>query len=242
MSLFSYFKTRLSRFASQRGDRPQPEPEKSLDIPSIPALDQGMPIEVMKDFDAVLFFGRLAAGGAAELTVERVPGERDFPVCRNGSAVLVRGYDVQTSPVLLLGRVAYSSGARCTVGMLRRIPYETSRQNVRYPLTPPAGISVLEEGSAQPQPCRLLNISVGGACIVTERAYQAGWPLRLQIGLTGEAGRVSTYPCRVVRAAPRSGDCFEYGLSFTPMGKADHRSLVQDIQAIRRGTEKRLLL
>ena len=60
MSLISFFKTKLRQFAPGQRGKPQPEPGGVLDAPAS-ALDQGMPIEVMKDFDAVLFFGRLAA-------------------------------------------------------------------------------------------------------------------------------------------------------------------------------------
>lgn len=204
-------------------------------------LDQGMPVEVMKDFDTVLLFGRLAASGPEALTVGRIPGEKRFPVCQNGSAVLVRGYDGQMNPVLLLGRVLYSSGLECVVGELKRIPYETQRTGVRYPLTPPASVCVLEETElSPPQPCRLFNISVGGACIVTEFVYQVGQQLDLQVELTENPRRASVYHCRVVRATPRSGRHFEYGLLFVRMDEAGLSSLMQDIQTIRSETAKKL--
>lgn len=242
MSLISFFKTKLRQFAPGQRGKPQPEPGGVLDAPAS-ALDQGMPIEVMKDFDAVLFFGRLAASDSNKLTIERIPGEQGFPVCRVGSAVLVRGYDAGMSPVLLLGRVVDSTGSQCMVGGLKPISYETPRKSVRYPLTPPAGICVVEDAALNlSQPCRLLNISTSGACIVTEQAYQVDRPLQLQVQLTGGPGNASVYPCRVVRAAPRGGGFFEYGLLFTRLDKAGRGRLLQDIKAIRRRTEQKLLL
>lgn len=242
MSLITYLKATLRQLVSGQGDEPRPEPEDSLAMPPVSALDRKMPIEVMKDFDAVLLFGKLAAGGPGEMAIGRIPGEADFPVCQTGSGVLVRGYDDQASPILLLGRVVYSSPAQCVVGELKRIPYETPRKSIRYPLTPPSGTCILEQPDSElPQPCQLLNISASGACIVTDRSYQAGQPLRLQIRQDGGAGRVFVYHCRVVRAAPRGDGGFEYGLLFTQMDKISRGRLIRSIQAIRREMEQKLL-
>lgn len=242
MGLVSVLTSKFRQFAAAEAEETETEQKEILDMPPDSALDHGMPVEVMKDFDTVLLFGRLTADSPKVLTIGRIPGEKAFPVCKGGSAVLVRGYDSRMAPVLLRGRVLCSSGTRCVVGELKRIPYQTRREIARYPLTPPASVCTMDDAAPdQPQPCQLLNISAGGACIVTEQPYQTGQQLRLRVELVKGAGRAAVYRCRVVRATPRSGGCFEYGLAFTQLDEGSRSALMGDIQAVREETEKKLL-
>lgn len=188
---------------------------------AIPQLAWEMPVEVMKDFDVVLLFGKLAAVSPVELTVRRMASEPCFPVMEEEGMVLVRCYDSQLEPVLLRAKVTRSSGTECTMGEIEMIPYKTQRQEVRYPLCPPAELSVLDGAGQEPsQPCQLLNISAGGACILAGRSYAVGQALCLRIGPEG------AYPCNVIRVTPRRGCCFEHGLVF---GRLD-RSQVQCLE------------
>lgn len=201
-----------------------------------------MPIEVLRDFDSLLLFGRLAADSPAELVIKRIPGERDFPVCEPGSPVLVRGYDAQMDPILLRGRVARSLEAECVVDGLKVITYKTPRKSVRYPLAPPANVYVLEDAALdQPQLCQLMNLSAGGACIVSEYRYEPEQPLRLQVALSKNQRYATAYHCQVVRVTPRKGSRFEYGLLFTQLDDRTQNCLTQDIRAIHYELEKKLL-
>lgn len=195
-------------------------------------LDRGMPVEVMKDFDTVLLFGKLTADTSEKLTIEQIPEEASFPICRIGSTVLVRGYDTQTNPVLLLGKVASSTRTQCVVRGWKRVPFETKRKCVRYPMTPPASVCILDGTElGQPQPCQMLNISMGGACIVSEYTYQAEQTLCLQVELSREREHTERYPCRMVRATPRGGGWYEYGLLFMEMDVGGRDSLERYIQS-----------
>ncbi len=201
---------------------------------SIPQLDRGVLVEVMKDFDTVLLFGVLAELGPAELSLRRVSGERDFPILEKGGIVLVRCYDEQMEPVLLRARVARSSREACSVGELEAIPYRTDRKHRRYPLCPPAVVCMGEEvDPGRRQPCQLLNLSAGGACVVTERVYPVGQALSLQIAPSaGDACTV--YPCKVVRATPRRGGQFEYGLLFVCLSRRRRRCLTRELLTIQK--------
>lgn len=241
MSMIPSSETNFHTFAPGEADESEAAPEEERTLPSVSSLDRGMPVEVMKDFDTVLFFGRMEVGSTEALAIGHIRGEKSFPVCQPDSPVLVRGYDARMEPVLLLGRVAYSSGLQCVVSGLKRIPYESQRKGVRYPLTPPASVCVMEEAKPSlPQPCELLNISPGGACIVAEQIYQVEQPLRLQVELVKEPRRTAAYDCKVVRATPRSGSHFEYGLLFTNMDEDSRSRLMQDIQTIYEETRRKL--
>ena len=160
-------------FRPDKTGEPQTEPEGDLDLQPAPMLDQRMPVEVMKDFDTILLFGRLTTDGPSALTVWRIPGEEDFPVCPPGSAMLVRGYDVRMDPVLLLGRVAGSTGAKCVVGDSKWIPYETRRQGARYPLTPLTGVCALDIQAIRERTEKKL--------LVYEKTGQPGGNVRLAV-------------------------------------------------------------
>lgn len=183
--------------------------------PSLSEFNRKMPVEVMRDFDTVLLFGKLAAIDPSELTVECAADKNSFPILEKGSAVLVRCYNAQLSPILLLARVARSSGSECTVAKWELIPYQTHRKGVRYPMCPPAAAAIVDGPSPErSRPCQLLNISANGACIVTKDCYAVGQTLCLWFELP-DADLYPPCSCKVVRIAPRRGGRFEYGLSFT---------------------------
>lgn len=202
-------------------------------IPFEPAafnLDREMPVEVMGDFDTVLLFGKLAAASLTELTVKRVRRDICFPLLEGDRVMLVRCYDTRMNPILLRGRVIHSSGTACTMGELERIPYKTGRVCVRYPLSPPIVVSILERAAPE-QPCQLLNISASGACIVTRALYAAGQRLCLRVGLSKTDG-CTPYPCRVLRATPRRSGWFEYGLLFMRLNRKQRDCLAAALEAI----------
>ena len=204
-------------------------------------LDRGMPVEVMKDFDTILFFGKLIADAADKLTIGQIPEEKVFPICQIGSTVLIRGYDTKINPVLLLGRVESSSWRQCVMRDLERIPFESERKCVRYPMTPPASVCLLDGTElGRPQPCQMLNISMSGACIVSEYTYQAEQSLCLQVKLSNDQKHIGLYPCRRVRATPRSGGWYEYGLLFTEMDADSRNRLECYIQSSQEEIRKRL--
>lgn len=224
----------LHRFSPGAADGTSPEPA----MPPVYSLNGEMPIEVMKDFDTVLLFGRLADVSPTALTVRRASSELCFPVMKRGSAVLVRGYDEQMNPVLFCGKLAQSSGLECTVGELEAIPYRTDRKCARWPLCPPASIEILDGAEpGLPQPCQLFNISRSGACVVCEHTYAVAQILHLRIN-TSISGQCAPYRCKVVRATPRRGDSFEYGLLFIHLSRNQRRCLAQEIRIIQSETKK----
>lgn len=210
----------------------------SLTLPAA-SLNRGMPVEVMTDFDTVLLFGRLTEASPAHLKIERMLDDVCFPVLNEGRTVLVRGYDERMAPFILRAVVAGSSGFGCTLEYLERIDYKTERKLVRYPLCPPGAVHVLDDSLPErSRLCQLLNISVGGACVVSEQPYVSGQSLRIRIGPAEDS---AAYPCQIVRVTPRRGGFFEYGLWFVHLDRELRRNLTRDIQAIQEETGKRLL-
>lgn len=184
----------------------------SLDS-AIPEINRALPVEIMRDFDTIVLFGRLAAASQTLLTLRRDPEDPLLPALEPESMVMIRCYDLEMNPILMRAKVLSSSGDECRTGELELIPYHTDRKNIRYPLCPPASAGVLGAGEEKSRPCQLLNVSMGGACIVSGSLYEVGQALRLTILSNGQGS--IPLPCEVIRVAPRRGDRYEYGLAFT---------------------------
>lgn len=234
MQFASFLKPLLYRSTPEAAGSVQPEPATPPDS----GLNREMPVEIMRDFDTVLLFGRLAEAGPGRLKIERAQDGARFPILDEGSMVLVRGYDGQMAPIILRAVVVSSSGFRCTVDQLEQICHETGRKLVRYPVCPPGTVQILDDAALErPQPCQLLNLSTGGACIVSEQVYTSGQSLRIRIGRLEDS---AAYFCQVVRATPRRGGFFEYGLRFVHLGKEQRGRLAREIRSIQEETGEKL--
>lgn len=83
------------------------------------------------------------------------------------------------------------------------------------------------------KPCKLLNISVGGACIGSEHQYQEGDKFLLKVKLL-EDREVSAMFCQVIRIIEKEDAKFEYGCRFLELNEADEAKITQNIFAVQR--------
>lgn len=204
-------------------------------------INPEMPVEVLSNYSDVLFSGKLATGDRERLTVAKIAGEPDFPTLEAGTAVLVRGYDANMEPLSLWAKVESSSAAECVTGGLEPVIYDNRRKSVRYSLTPPANIYAVDDVRLnEPQRCRLVNISTGGACVISVFAYELEQILRLRVKLVESGGRISTYQCKVVRAIQRPDGQFEYGLLFDPLQQHTLDDLMHDIKTAQEEAKRRI--
>lgn len=86
------------------------------------------------------------------------------------------------------------------------------------------------------QACKILNISVGGACIQTEYRYHKGDRFLLKARLI-EDRPLSVMYCEVLRIAEKEQDGyrFEYGCRFLELTEADQEELTQTIALLSAG-------
>lgn len=78
------------------------------------------------------------------------------------------------------------------------------------------------------KPCRLLNISVGGACISSQFVYHKDDKFLLKVKLL-EDKPASVMYCQVLRVIERSETRYEYGCRFVELNEEDQESIVQNI-------------
>lgn len=83
------------------------------------------------------------------------------------------------------------------------------------------------------KPCRLLNISVGGASISSERKYHQGDKFLLKVKLLEDRPTSAIFG-QVVRVIEKDNDKYEYGCQFLELTEADQEKITQNIFAAQR--------
>lgn len=94
----------------------------------------------------------------------------------------------------------------------------------------PASVTKFSGRSAGDFPCRLRNISVGGACIVSEQRYWEGDKLLLTVKLLEDRDSSIMY-CEVLRVIEKEDEPFQYGCRFLEMNDADQDKITENIFA-----------
>ena len=84
--------------------------------------------------------------------------------------------------------------------------------------------------SAREQDCKMLNISVGGARILSEQLYHEGDKFLLKVQLL-EDRPLSVMFCEVLRVFEREGSKYEYGCRFLELNEEDQDKITQNIFA-----------
>lgn len=78
------------------------------------------------------------------------------------------------------------------------------------------------------KPCKLLNISVGGACISSTFRYHTGDKFLLKVRLLEDRPESAMF-AQVMRVIERDGAEFEYGCRFLELTEADQEQITQNI-------------
>ena len=96
-----------------------------------------------------------------------------------------------------------------------------------------AHITKFSGRNAGEAPCRLLNISVGGARIAAEQQYWEGDKLLLNVQLSEDRDN-SVMFCQVLRVIEKEDGPYEYGCQFLELTEADEGKITQNIFDIQR--------
>ena len=101
-----------------------------------------------------------------------------------------------------------------------------------------ASISKFSGRNAGDFPCRLRNISVGGACIGSEYVHHKGDKFLLKVKLL-EDRPASAMFCQVLRVIERGESNYEYGCQFLELTEEDEGKITQNIFAAQRKNRAR---
>ena len=96
-----------------------------------------------------------------------------------------------------------------------------------------ATATIFTGSRAGERPCKLVNISVGGACIASEFPYQEDDKFLLTVRLL-EDRDTSVMLCQVLRIIDRGEGRCEYGCRFLELTETDQGKITQNIFAAQR--------
>lgn len=224
MKLFNLFgrKTAEPPQEAKKGDE-----EEELQIYS------GMRVEVTAFDGRLLFVAKLMGlhGNQAELHqyLDAAISQVEEPL-----PVRIRGYsDRKRKAVYMEGVIQPLPQSKWSVKELKVCRAGNDRAFFRLETNLDAAaitFSGLEMGE---KPCKLLNISVGGACIGSGYRYHDGDKFLLKVRLLEDRPESAMF-AQVVRVIEKGGAGFEYGCRFLELTEADQEQITQNIFAAQR--------
>ena len=228
MKLFDLFGRR------QREQPPQKEhdEEKELQIYS------GMRVEVTAPDGRLLFVAQLRNlrenGAELYLYSESAlpPDSEPLPAC-------IRGYnDHNRKAVYMEGVISPMPQNIWKVEELAVRRVGNDRAFFRLETNLDATATMFSGLSMGERPCKLLNISVGGACITSETPYHEGDKFLLKVKLLADRPESVIYS-EVMRIIHKGRDKVEYGCHFLELTEEDETKITQNIFTVQRQQRSR---
>lgn len=216
----------LLKLFGKRAEEPvkEEEPEEELDVYS------GMRVEVTDADGRMLFVAKLLGlrGSQAEL---HQYSESDLPQEEEPLPVKIRGYsDRKRKAVYMEGAITPMPQHKWSVTELRVCKVENDRAFFRLETNLDATATMFSGLAMGEKPCKLLNISVGGARIGIDSQLHAGDKFLLKVKLLEDRDTSVMY-CEVLRAIEGKDGTYEYGSRFLELTEADQDKISQNIFA-----------
>ncbi len=237
MGLFSsLFKSSKSEPAPpEETTAEQPAARKPAD-PAFPPLTAKMVLNVFLADGTPLLSGMVQDFSATELRLERSPGQLSFHTCEEGRDVFIRCL-ISNTPYEIKGTVEESSRILLHLSHLKVTNLVEQRSTFRLPISTPVALYYEDdERMANPEACKLVNISVGGACIETEYAHCTGEVLRLKVKL--EEYSPMTFLGEITRVEEPSPGVFRCGFLFAQLTNREAEALTRELFNIQIGNKR----
>lgn len=211
------------------------EPEKALPVVEAePEVYAGMRVEVSTMNGIILFGGKMTYRQGTQADVAQyaqfgpMPEENSFPA-------QIRGYNERTrKAVLMEGVITAQPKHVWAVTELKVVRSGNERAFFRLDTDLDATISILGRGfSVGEHPCKMLNISIGGACVRTDLQLHESDKLLLRVQLMEERD-ISLMFCQIVRVTDNGDGTFSYGCRFLELTENDEARITQNIFAAQR--------
>ena len=209
----------------------------------LPEMYNGMTLDLETPEGQRILAGRLTgySYGDTVLTVERLPGALSLPVREVGSSVVVRGVSQAMDQFFLKGTVHESNRLMCRLKDVKVKSIAEHRSNFRLQMGVPASLHYRSDvGMSNPEPCTLVDISAGGACVESEYLHAEDEVLRLKIKLLDYAAM--DFLGEIIRVVEYEPGKFRYGFLFAQLKDNELTELTRtlyNIQVGNRATWKR---
>ena len=225
MNLLNLFNKKAKGQRTQKGK--QADSTEELDIYS------GMRVEVTTDKGQVLFVAKLLGlnGNKAELHQYS-----EYEAAEDAEAlhVKIRGYsDYERKAVCMEGIITPSPRHIWKVEELTVVRIGNDRAFFRLETNLDATITMFSGLTIGEKPCKLLNISIGGASVSSEYRYYEGDKFLLKVRLLEDRPESAMY-AQVVRVIEKDEGKIEYGCQFLGLTEADQEQITQNIFAAQR--------
>lgn len=201
----------------------------------VPELSTGTKVEVLTMENHLLFVARLKILGGGVLELRRDTGD-PLPQALYNSKVRLRGFQTNSQPFCMNGTVGKSSRDFWQVENLEVLQNRENRSFFRQNTDMDA--RVMPSGhyrgmSPELTECKVLDISAGGARVLSRNVYLVGDRFQLEAELLPEE-RPFSMVCQVLRVTPRKGFKYEYGCRFEGLSEQEQQRLLRAVFAIQR--------
>lgn len=228
MGLFGLFGKKAAR-----AEAPQAEPE-----PAYLEDYAGMQAEVTDLEGRSLFTAKLLGVEEDHGSLHLLGDAAFYRDTEEPLPVRLRGYSGRKSKAAYLeGEIHPTEDTKIwRVEKLTLSRLENDRSYFRMDVAMDAALIPVGRPGASEEPCRLVDLSIGGVRIASPRQFQTGERLLISVALT-PSGPPSTILCQILRVVGQETD-YEYGCRFLELNKADEDRIVQiifDLQRKRSG-------
>lgn len=223
---------RLLDLFRKKADEPLGKAEKAADTEELEVYS-GMRVEVTAFDGRILFVAKLLGlhGNQAELHQysESAVSQVEEPL-----PVRIRGYSGRAKKAVYMeGAITSLPQNKWSVMALKVCRVGNDRAFFRLATDLDATATMFSGLAMGEKPCRLLNISVGGACISSDCRYHEGDKFLLKVRLLEDRPE-SVMFSEVVRVIEKADAKFEYGCQFLELTENDQDKITKTIFAAQR--------
>lgn len=227
----------LELFRKRAKERP---PQEDKDTNGTEELDiySGMRVEVTTAAGQILFVAKLMGlhGDKAELhQYSEAAIVKDVETIH----ARIRGYsDYERKAVYMEGIITPGPKHIWQVEELTIVRVGNDRAFFRLTTNLDATATMFSGLAMGEKPCKLLNISVGGASVSSEYRYHKGDKFLLKVRLLEDRPESAMFS-QIVRVVEKDEGKFEYGCRFLELTEADQEQITQNIFAAQRQKRRR---
>lgn len=193
----------------------------------------GMRVEVTTEAGQILFVAKLLGlrGDKAEL---HQYSESELLQDAGSIRARIRGYsDHERRAVYMEGVITPGPRHIWQVEELTVVRIGNDRAFFRLDTDLPATVTMFSGLAIGERPCRLLNVSIGGAGISSEHRYHEGDKFLLKVRLLEDRPESAMF-CQVLRVIEEKEEQFIYGCRFLELTEEDQKRITQNIFAVQR--------
>lgn len=220
-------------FWKSRSKQESPAPQAD----GFPTLYNGMKVEVLTPTGVLIFEGRLRILSGETLEVRAESGGY-LPRAIYNQQVRLQGVRKDGLRFALNGAVGANSPKFWRIERLRTLNSYENRNFFRQTTGIEGWVYPTTSSQGQRYPCKVLDVSAGGARVVTQKLFPIEGVFQLELALL-PGGTPLTLNCKVKRIRPYSrpgspGRKFEYGCQFLDVPLKVQERMVQDIFTLQR--------